>query len=230
MVSLDRFELLELRRQGGIQTYHAREIATARPVQVHFFTEGNTPDTDTLLGMLHRLPEAERRRVLDRGESQGLPYVVTDRLAGYADFREWLTTNAASAPAPARRLTVDEQFFALFDSPASIPASLPAAPPAMATPAMAGPAMKGPAAFSAAAAVETPAYQPNTAADASRQFPAEVPEQLSMLNASIEVEGRDPRRSFLPTAAKSLLWLILGILAALAFLTAVLAFFAFRPR
>ncbi|HTS78524.1 MAG TPA: hypothetical protein VMG40_20105 [Bryobacteraceae bacterium] len=230
MVSLDRFELLELRRHGGIQTYHAREIATARPVQVHFFTEGNTPDTDTLLGMLHRLPEAERRRVLDRGESQGLPYIVTDRLAGYADFREWLTSNVASAPAPARRLSVDEQFFALFDSPApQMPA--PAAPPqSMTSPAMSGPAMKGPAAFSAAAAVETPAYHPNAHPDAPQQFPAEVPEQLSMLNASIEVEGRDPRRRFLPTAAKSLLWLMLGILAALAFLAAVLAFFAFRPR
>lgn len=231
-MSLDRFELLELRRQGGIQTYHAREIATARPVQVHFFTEGNTPDTDTLLGMLHRLPEAERRRVLDRGESRGLPYIVTDRLAGYADFREWLTSNAASVPAPSRRLTVDEQFFALFDSPApQMPAPPSGAPPAaMTSPAMAGPAMKGPAAFSAAAALQAPAYHPNTHPNTPQQFPAEVPEQLSMLNASIEVEGLAPRRSFLPTAAKSLLWLMLGILAALAFLAAVLAFFAFRPR
>ena len=43
-VGLDRFELLELRRDDGVQTYHAREVATARPVQVHLFANGRMED------------------------------------------------------------------------------------------------------------------------------------------------------------------------------------------
>ena len=111
-MSLDRFELLELRRDGGIQTYHAREIATARPVQVHLFAAGLTAENLVLFRRIDRLPDSERRRVLDRGESRGTPYVVTDRLAGYADFREWVTANAA----PALNPTLDEQFLQLFES------------------------------------------------------------------------------------------------------------------
>ena len=55
-------------------------------------------------------------------------------------------------------------------------------------------------------------------------------DEPSILNASIEIEAVQPRRGFLPTAAKSLLWLVLGILTALAFLAGLAAFFAFRPQ
>jgi hypothetical protein len=124
-LSLDRFELLELRRDGGIQTYHAREIATARPVQVHLFSAGLTAENLVLFRRIDRLPDSERRRVLDRGESRGTPYVVTDRLAGYADFREWVTTNAAAAPNP----SLDEQFLQLFEPPVGPPAPITLMPP-----------------------------------------------------------------------------------------------------
>ena len=193
-MSLDQFELLELRRDGSIQTYHAREIATARPVQVHLFIDGHTAETTQLLGMVSRLPGPERRRVIDRGEARGLPYLVTDRLAGYADISEWLSANAAAAAAPAQRTaSVDEQFMALFDSPA-----------------MAGPAAYG----SAAAPARAPEPEPSTA--------------NNFLDKAIEIEALQPHRGFLPTAAKSFLWLILGIVAALAFLAAVGAFFVFH--
>jgi hypothetical protein len=202
-VSLDRFELLELRREGTVQTYHAREISTARPVQVHLFPSGTMGESAELLSLVPQLPESERRRVLDRGESQGMPYIVTDRLAGYVDFREWVTVNSrpSAAPFPAREPTVDEQFFQLFD----------AAPPAF-----------SPSAAAAAPALTRAAPQP-----VSRPF---VRDEPSLLSASIEIEAVQPRRRFLPTAAKSLLWLVLGILTALAFLAGIAAFFAFRPH
>src|SRR5579863_1753598 len=110
-VALDRFELLELRRDDGVQTFHAREISTARPVQVHLFANGSVQDHLALLARINHLPDSERRRVIDRGVSQGKPYLVTDRLAGFASLREWLDAN--SAP-PA---SVDQQFYALFESP-----------------------------------------------------------------------------------------------------------------
>jgi len=110
-VALDRFELLELRRDDGVQTFHAREISTARPVQVHLFANGSVQDHLALLSRIDHLPDSERRRVIDRGVSEGKPYLVTDRLAGFASLREWLDANSA-APT-----SVDQQFYALFDSP-----------------------------------------------------------------------------------------------------------------
>lgn len=208
-MSLDRFELLELRREGSVQTYHAREISTARPVQVHVFVGGTSGENAELLGLVPQLPETERRRVLDRGESQGYPYIVTDRLAGYVDFREWVTVNSrpSSAPSPGRELTVDEQFFQLFDSATP---RFPATPAPAPTPAFVQPdppIMHGPA-----------------------FIPGEQRNEPSLLGASIEILAVQPRRRFIPTAAKSLLWLVLGIMTALAFLAGLAAFFAFRPH
>ncbi len=119
----DRFELLELRRDDGIQTYHAREIATARPVQVHVLGHGETPENLALLARIEHLPEAEWRRVIERGEVQGMPYVVTDRLAGHPGFREWLT--AKTDPA-VRQQSLDAQFLDLFDPTADTRTIIPA--------------------------------------------------------------------------------------------------------
>ena len=107
-MALDQFELLELRRDDGIQTFHAREIATARPVQVHLLTNGSVPENLALVSRINRLPEAERRRVIDRGVFQGRPYVVTDRLAGFASLREWLDSKSLAT-------SLDQQFYDLFD-------------------------------------------------------------------------------------------------------------------
>ncbi len=234
-MSLDRFELLELRRDGVIQTYHAREIATARPVQVHFFAAGNTPEAAHLLGMMNRLPDDERRRVIDRGESRGMPYVVTDRLAGYLDLRDWITANFAApppqapprAPVKSKPGSVDDEFFALFDSnpaPEAAPVSM-AGPAAYAVPEYLAPldekAVKeisdGPGSNKLGAIPADKAPVRDSASD-------------SLLNASIEIEALRPPRKLLPTAVKSLLWLFLGILAALAILAVIAAFFAFRPH
>lgn len=114
MTLYDRYELVELRRDDGIQTFHAREIATARPVQCHLFAPEESRENLALLSRLDHLPDAERRRVIERGEYQGRPYVITDRLAGYAGFREWLTAMTL----PVKNSALDEQFLQLFDAPA----------------------------------------------------------------------------------------------------------------
>lgn len=128
----DRFELFELRHNDGVHTYQAREIATARPVQVHFLS--NPIENSALLASIDRLPQAELRRVLDLGEIQGIPYVVTDRLAGYATFREWLTRQAAASLRPGP----DMDFWNLFDAPPATPTQGSTAPvierPAVETP------------------------------------------------------------------------------------------------
>ena len=148
----DRFELLELRRDDGIQTYHAREIATARPVQVHVMGHGETPENLALLARIEHLPEAEWRRVIERGEVQGMPYVVTDRLAGHPGFREWLT--AKTDPA-VRHQSLDAQFLELFDSSATR-TPVPSPTRTMI-------AMPGPAAFEPQTAPVQAAPQPSRA-------------------------------------------------------------------
>lgn len=227
-MSLDRFELLELRRQGAVETYHAREIATARPVQVHFFVAGETPETAELLALIRQLPDTERRRVIDRGESRGFPYVVTDRLAGYADFRDWVTANSRPTPsAPSPALTIDEQFFQLFDSPRA-PEPEPDPFARIRAPELhALSQQQDPVFFPVGPAAAAPAPAPDPFSGI--RLP-EKRDEPSLLGASIEIEAVRPRRGFFSSAFKSILWLILGIFAALAFLAALAAFFVFRPR
>lgn len=117
MALYERYELLELRRDDGIQTFHARDVETARPVQLHMFPQREAEQTDSpeyrsLLARLEHLPDAERRRVIERGDYKGRTYVVTDRLAGYPGFREWVT---AKTDAVARHSTLNDQFHQLFD-------------------------------------------------------------------------------------------------------------------
>jgi hypothetical protein len=128
----ERFELLALHRDDGVKTFHAREIATRRPVHVHLFSDPNAPQHAALLARLDRLPITERRRIIERGEVDGAPYVVTDRLVDQPGFREWLNAKAlplelrkslhqagkwkVPEPAPAQPAGVDEQFAALFET------------------------------------------------------------------------------------------------------------------
>ncbi len=116
----DRFELLDMRHNDGVLTYHAREIATARPVQIHFLSD--PAENRGLVASLDRLTDVERRRVLDRGIMQGIPYVVTDRLNGDATFREWLSRSVGAS----RRPGPDTDFWKLFDSGQSAAAAAPA--------------------------------------------------------------------------------------------------------
>ncbi len=86
----DRFELLDLDRDEGVLSYTAREIATGLPVKVHLFRKPKAPLQAALLEAIEQLPEGERKRILDRGEHEGKPYLVTDRLAPYAGLTEWV--------------------------------------------------------------------------------------------------------------------------------------------
>jgi hypothetical protein len=198
----DRFELLELRRDDGIQTYHAREIATARPVQVHVLGHGETPENIALLARIEHLPEAEWRRVIERGEVQSVPYVVTDRLAGHPGFREWLT---AKTDPTVRQQSLDAQFLDLFDSNADTRTIVPQSTRTMLS-------MPGPGAFEPnPAPIETQPATPN-APPASTNLPP--------------VQHQPAQRK--PTMARSVLAIGVGILAAVVLLALIVAIVAFR--
>lgn len=203
MALYDRYELLELRRDDGIQTFHAREIETARPVQFHLFTQVELAENLALLSRLEYLPDAERRRVIERGEYQGQPYVVTDRLAGYPGFREWLTVRTDPS---VRNSLLDGQFYELFDPPrmdGEETASLTAVRPAM--------------------------------SDLDRQFhelfdSPSVEHAETTAVAAIEPVAHEAARGRVgPVAARSLLGIAVGILAAILVLGLLVAVVVFRP-
>ncbi|PYT16448.1 MAG: hypothetical protein DMG59_10430 [Acidobacteria bacterium] len=148
----ERFELLELFRDDGIKTFQGREIDTGRPVQVHLFVRPDAPESIALLNKIEQLREEERRRILDRGENHGTPYIVTDKLVDHPGFREWLiagsktskppdaaepksdqkSLNVAGAwkimkVAPPSSTSLDEQFASLFET-----SERPVVPPAAA--------------------------------------------------------------------------------------------------
>jgi len=86
----DRYELLDLSRDDGVKTFEAREIATGLPLKVHLFAHPFAPLQMALLKAIAQLPEAERRRIKERGKHEGRPYIVTDRLVGHASLSEWV--------------------------------------------------------------------------------------------------------------------------------------------
>jgi hypothetical protein len=121
-VSFDqRFELGELARFDGIRTFSARDRASGQVLLAHFLE--NASEAAEILASVNRLPERERQRIVDRGERDGVPFIVTGSLSGYPGFREWLAANARE-PRPLDSAgawkvvlpesNVDEQFLSLF--------------------------------------------------------------------------------------------------------------------
>jgi hypothetical protein len=86
----ERYELLDLNRDLGVKTFEAREIATGRPVKVHLFEHPSAPLQAALLKAIDKLSAEQRRRIIERGKHERTPYVVTDRLSGYAGLSEWV--------------------------------------------------------------------------------------------------------------------------------------------
>ena len=96
----ERYELLDLDRDMGVKTFEAREIATGRPVKLHLFVHPSAPMQAALLKAIDKLPDEQRQRIIERGKHEHTPYVVTDRLSGYAGLSEWVQAVAHSPKPP----------------------------------------------------------------------------------------------------------------------------------
>jgi hypothetical protein len=86
----DRYELLDLSRDLGVKTFEARQISTGRPVKVHLFEHRSAPLQAALLKAIDSLSAEERQHIIERGKHERTPYIVTDRLTGYAGLSEWV--------------------------------------------------------------------------------------------------------------------------------------------
>jgi hypothetical protein len=118
----DRFDIQAPRRDDQARSFEAREIATGRPVLVHFLPSGSP-----LLDRVELLPSAERERVIERGEDAGEAYLITDRLAEFSGFSEWIAQGKSLSVGGAWQINppakstppsvLDAQLASLFDPP-----------------------------------------------------------------------------------------------------------------
>jgi hypothetical protein len=82
------YEVLEMLRDDGVQTFRAKEKATGRGLELHLFPPFGRPENKTLFEKLKTLPLETRRKFLDIGVDGSTPYVVTDPLPG-SGFKVW---------------------------------------------------------------------------------------------------------------------------------------------
>ena len=156
----DRFELLDLLRDGVVQTFRARERVTGRPCEVHFAT---SPE------LLDGLPGA-----IDRGSHEGRSYVVTGEPAALDSAGAWRVKreDPAAQPAPG-------DFTRMFQlrqapDPVATPVSKPPSAPVSASqPGQFTRAFQRP---SATPAVPTEAPTPGQPGEFTRMFQKPVPE------------------------------------------------------
>ncbi|MGD0360692.1 MAG: hypothetical protein ABSC93_07455 [Bryobacteraceae bacterium] len=100
MIFHDRFELLALRGGDREIALPGREISSGRDVLVHLLSAGYSPENRELLAIIDGLSPEHRRRVLEKGDHEGIPYVVTETLPANVTLREWLSAAKAATPLP----------------------------------------------------------------------------------------------------------------------------------
>ena len=122
-----KYELLELLRGDRVRVFSGREIVTGRAVQVHLFTSGKTPETTALLERACQAPPGYRGVLLDIGEHEGTPYVVTVLPAGFETLEAWLDR---VVPAVRREAPLQSKIWKIpaIPAPAKPPVSAPPAP------------------------------------------------------------------------------------------------------
>jgi hypothetical protein len=108
-------------RPGAVE---ARHLVLKRPVQVHFL-ERDRAANRALLELLDRLPEQQQRSIIDAGEHEGVPYIVTWPLDRGRTLLEWLRGQEMPAPArpaaPSSHGEFTQRFFGSTRPPAAEP-------------------------------------------------------------------------------------------------------------
>jgi hypothetical protein len=76
------------------------QISSGRPVTIHLLAGGHSAENEALLGEIEGLPPQYRVCFLEIGDHNGVPYVVTDGLAGNPPFRSWFASLKALLRTP----------------------------------------------------------------------------------------------------------------------------------
>ncbi|HEY0778116.1 MAG TPA: hypothetical protein VGD56_09140, partial [Gemmatirosa sp.] len=94
-----RFRLLKVvANAAGMRTHAAQEVATGRQVMVHVLDDADPDAGVALERRLARLPDLDRKRVLDTATLPGGFAVVTEPIAGLTSFPAWVAARAPDDP------------------------------------------------------------------------------------------------------------------------------------
>jgi hypothetical protein len=92
----ERFELqTSIRARDNEISITGTEVSSGRPVTVHLLLEGKSAETAELLRNIAGLPPERRQQVLDEGNFDGIPYIVTYPLPADPSLRAWISAPEA---------------------------------------------------------------------------------------------------------------------------------------
>ena len=137
-----KYRLQQRLTQRGVASYHAVD-SSGRVVMVHSLDSASREEVDRVRGMIHQLNAADRKRILEILDVDGVPVIVTDYLQVFQTLAQWLEVRTRSAPAAPTVPTASSQgpprgeFTQLF-GPAEIPKTPIVESPKSATPTPAG--------------------------------------------------------------------------------------------
>src|SRR5271169_4130948 len=92
MPAINKYQLSEAFQSGaGEVAIPGTEIASGRAVVLHLLVGADSADNLRVLRSAADLSGEHRRRVLETGIREGVPFVVTAALPGGSSLRDWLT-------------------------------------------------------------------------------------------------------------------------------------------
>ncbi|HJT89057.1 MAG TPA: hypothetical protein VJ732_14405, partial [Bryobacteraceae bacterium] len=91
-----KYELLEALPGEGTRSFQAKQINSGRAVTAHLLIGGRTPENEALLARIRVLPPASLAKVLEVGDNEGTPFVITEA-PPYLHLSEWLAGHERAA-------------------------------------------------------------------------------------------------------------------------------------
>ena len=101
----ERYELLNIVHDGPVKTFSARQIQTGQIVAVHLLVNP-AAEAQLLMQKVRALPHEVRAELIEFGDHEGTPYVVTTEWRRMVSFPEWLNAVTVVHQAPAPPVTV----------------------------------------------------------------------------------------------------------------------------
>lgn len=83
------YDVQEMLRDDGVQTFRAKEKGTGRVLELHLFPPFGRPENKVLFERMKSLPLETKRKFLDIGVDGSTPFLVTDPLPAGRTFRVW---------------------------------------------------------------------------------------------------------------------------------------------
>src|SRR5271157_3802034 len=122
------YELFDPLPGEGTRSFRGRQLPSGTEVVVHLLLGGRTPENERLLGRLRGIPAPSFSRLIELGENEGTPFVVT-AAPPYLHLAEWLAEQERGAmpvapAAPAAPAAKEPgEFTRLFQAGGSQPAA-----------------------------------------------------------------------------------------------------------